>query len=122
MWSNLLNSPSAHAIRLLEEEQLLAGVSAARLQLKDQVKQVEQEMGRLKKEYDSLLQETKIRENMVRGQSLKQALTCEERRSVDQNPSHRCSPRFQATPVQPPREANALKEQASVQPEVDSLR
>lgn len=101
MWSNLLNSPSGHAIRLLEQEQLLAGVSAARLQLTDQVKQVEQEMGRLKKKYDSLLEEATLRENKVRGQSLEQALTCEERRSVEQNPSH-CSPRFQATPVQAP--------------------
>lgn len=102
MWSNLLNSPSGHAIRLLEQEQLLAGVSAARLQLADQVKQVEQEMGRLKKKYDSLLEEATLRENKVRGQSLEQALTCEERRSVEQNPSRRCSPRFQATPVQAP--------------------
>lgn len=99
-WSNLLNSHPDDAIRLLEEEQQLAGVSAARLQLKDQVEQVEQEMMRLKMKYDALLEESTLREKRVRGQSLKQAATCMSQdqggRSVKQNPS----PRYQTTPVQ----------------------
>lgn len=105
MWSCLLNSHSDDAIRLLEEEQQLVDVSAAQLQLKDQVKQVQQEMRRLKVKYDSLLEESTVREKNVRGQSLKQAATGmskdEERRSEFHLPSHSCSRRSQTTAIQP---------------------
>lgn len=43
--------------------------------LKDQVKQVGQEMGRLKKKYDFLLEESRLREERVRGRSLKHPAT-----------------------------------------------
>lgn len=99
-WSNLLSSHPDDATRLLEEERQLAGVSAARLQLKEQVEQVEQDMMRLKMEYDALLEESTLSEKRVRGQSLKQAATCVSQdqggRSVEQNPS----PRYQTTPAQ----------------------
>lgn len=72
MCSNLLYSHSDDAIRLLEEEQRLAAASAARLALKNQVCQVQQEMTRLKKKYDSLLEESRLREENVRDQSFKQ--------------------------------------------------
>lgn len=49
--------------------------------------------------YDSLLEESTLRERNVRGQSLKQAQTGEDRRSVVQEPP---TARLQATPVQPP--------------------
>ncbi|XP_056904501.1 protein Atg16l2-like isoform X3 [Takifugu flavidus] len=62
--------------RLLEEEQQLSGAAADHLRLKDQVKQVRQEMRRLKKKYDSLLEESRLREERVRGQSLKHPVTC----------------------------------------------
>lgn len=90
-WSILLHSRSDDATRLLEDEQHLAGVSAARLQLKDQVKRAEQERKRLKMKYDSLLEEYTLREKNVRRQSLKQAVA---RRSVYQDLSHNCSPRY----------------------------
>lgn len=63
-------------IRLLEEEQQLSGAFADHLRLKDQVKQVRQEMRRLKMKYDSLLEESRLREERVRGQSLKHPVTC----------------------------------------------
>lgn len=85
------------------EEKQLADVSAARLQLKAQVKQVQEEMSGLKRRYDSLLKQSALREESVRGQSLKPAVTStskdeEERRSVHDNPAHM----HQTTPVQPP--------------------
>lgn len=72
--------PPDDVIRLLEEEQQLSGASADHLMLKDQVKQVRQEVRRLKKKYDSLLEESRLREERVRGQSLKHPGTLKDNR------------------------------------------
>lgn len=92
IWSIPINDGIRDAFRLLEEEQQLAGASADRLMLKDQVNQAQQEMRRLKKKYDSLLEESRLREEHVRSQSLKQAITCiykdNEQRSMYQNALH----------------------------------
>lgn len=92
MCSNLLCSHSDDAIRLLEEEQQLAAASAARLALKNQVCQVQQEMTRLKKNYDSLLEESRLTEENVRDQIFKQQAVTRihnsEQRSVYQSTLH----------------------------------
>lgn len=63
-----------------------------------------------------------LREKNVRGQSLKQTQTRvskdKERRSVYQNPSHNCSPRYQTRAP----EANVQKEQISVKSKAGTLR
>lgn len=97
-------------------------VCAARLQLEDQVKQVEQEMRRLKVKYDSLLEESTLREKNIRG--LKQAVTgvsrVPDRRSVSQVPPHGPSAGSPTTPFNPcicflrAPEATVQKEQSSV--------
>lgn len=110
----------------------MADVCAARLQLEDQVKQVQQEMRRLKVKYDSLLEQSTLREKNIRGESLKQAVTGmskgQDRRSVSQIPSHGPSASYPTTPINPcicflrAPEATVQKEQTSVQSTVGTLR